>query len=163
VRKFGADELTLRALVQGDVESVCLIDDAYQGNGWTSPQVSDTLAANGGQGFGLRAPGGAILAFALYSVVLDEASLLNFGVAAASRREGLGKRLMFASLEALSRQGVSSVHLEVRASNVAARKLYESAGFVDAGVRRNYYPTLEGQEDAIIMSILWLEMESSKP
>jgi ribosomal-protein-alanine N-acetyltransferase len=43
--------------------------------------------------------------------------------------------------------------LEVRASNVAAIALYESLGFNEATIRRNYYPTADGREDAIIMAL----------
>ncbi|RRA28422.1 ribosomal-protein-alanine N-acetyltransferase, partial [Cronobacter sakazakii] len=43
--------------------------------------------------------------------------------------------------------------LEVRASNHAARALYESLGFNEATIRRNYYPTSDGREDAIIMAL----------
>ena len=42
---------------------------------------------------------------------------------------------------------------EVRASNVAAIALYESVGFNEATIRRNYYPTADGREDAIIMAL----------
>ncbi|MDU5730757.1 MAG: hypothetical protein E6Z80_17880 [Citrobacter freundii] len=43
--------------------------------------------------------------------------------------------------------------LEVRASNAAAIALYESLGFNEATIRRNYYPTADGHEDAIIMAL----------
>ncbi|MEN1508294.1 ribosomal-protein-alanine N-acetyltransferase, partial [Pseudomonas aeruginosa] len=43
--------------------------------------------------------------------------------------------------------------LEVRASNAAAIALYESLGFNEATIRRNYYPTTDGREDAIIMAL----------
>ncbi len=37
--------------------------------------------------------------------------------------------------------------------NVAAIALYESVGFNEATIRRNYYPTTDGREDAIIMAL----------
>ena len=45
--------------------------------------------------------------------------------------------------------GARVVTLEVRRENSAARSLYRKLGFVDAGLRRNYYGR---GEDAIIMS-----------
>ena len=47
--------------------------------------------------------------------------------------------------------GIRTLWLEVRASNAAAIALYESLGFNEATIRRNYYPTADGHEDAIIM------------
>ena len=53
----------------------------------------------------------------------------------------------------LEKRGVATLWLEVRASNAAAIALYESLGFNEATIRRNYYPTTDGREDAIIMAL----------
>ncbi|MEQ8952971.1 MAG: ribosomal-protein-alanine N-acetyltransferase, partial [Gammaproteobacteria bacterium] len=42
--------------------------------------------------------------------------------------------------------------LEVRPSNNSAIALYKSMGFVQIGQRKNYYPGVNGREDAILMS-----------
>ena len=41
--------------------------------------------------------------------------------------------------------------LEVRRSNSPALCLYDSLGFSEIGIRKNYYPNRNGREDAIIM------------
>jgi ribosomal-protein-alanine N-acetyltransferase len=59
-------------------------------------------------------------------------------------------------LERKRREGIRTIWLEVRASNQAARALYASLGFVEAGVRPNYYtPVSEGapREAAIVMRL----------
>jgi len=43
--------------------------------------------------------------------------------------------------------------LEVRASNAAAIALYEQLDFNEVSIRRNYYPTKDGKEDAIMMAL----------
>ncbi|NBS11482.1 MAG: ribosomal-protein-alanine N-acetyltransferase, partial [Gammaproteobacteria bacterium] len=43
--------------------------------------------------------------------------------------------------------------LEVRASNGAAQRLYDRAGFNELGRRRNYYPTASGREDAMVYGL----------
>ena len=53
----------------------------------------------------------------------------------------------------LEKRGVATLWLEVRASNATAIALYESLGFNEATIRRNYYPTTDGREDAIIMAL----------
>ncbi|HBV40592.1 MAG TPA: ribosomal-protein-alanine N-acetyltransferase, partial [Erwinia sp.] len=53
----------------------------------------------------------------------------------------------------LARRGVLTLWLEVRASNHAAIALYQQLDFNEVSVRRNYYPTAEGKEDAIIMAL----------
>ncbi|WHP30707.1 ribosomal protein S18-alanine N-acetyltransferase [Trabulsiella odontotermitis] len=94
-----------------------------------------------------------IAAFAITQVVLDEATLFNIAVDPAYQRHGLGRALLEHLIDALEKHGVVTLWLEVRASNVAAIALYESLGFNEATIRKNYYPTAEGREDAIIMAL----------
>ena len=56
-------------------------------------------------------------------------------------------------IDELEKRGVATLWLEVRASNAAAIALYESLGFNEATIRRNYYPTTAGRADAIIMAL----------
>ena len=69
------------------------------------------------------------------------------------QRQGLGRQLLEHLIGELEKRGVLTLWLEVRASNTAAIALYESLGFNEATIRRNYYPTVDGREDAIIMAL----------
>ena len=86
-----------------------------------------------------------------YQCVAERAEVIDHRVLASERRQGLGRQLLWASLTAL--EGVGAVELEVRSSNVAARTLYESLGFSETGSRPNYYATVNGREDAILMTL----------
>ena len=86
-----------------------------------------------------------------YQCVAERAEVIDLRVLASERRQGLGRQLLWASLTAL--EGVGAVELEVRSSNVAARTLYESLGFSETGSRPNYYATVNGREDAILMTL----------
>ena len=76
----------------------------------------------------------------------------NIAVAGAVRRVGLGSALLLAFLEQVQRQRPTAealeVHLEVRESNLAARRLYEKSGFLLDKRRRAYYR--DPEEDAIL-------------
>ena len=74
-----------------------------------------------------------------------EHEILNLAVDPAERRKGLARALL---RDALAR-AKGAWFLEVRASNDAAIRLYESAGFQRAGLRPNYYEN--SPEDAIVM------------
>ena len=95
---------------------------------------------------------GEILGFCIYQQVLDEATLMNIAVHPDRQGRGQGRLLMAWLLRQLSSQGASRCLLEVRRSNLAAIALYRHVGFVDDGVRSNYYPTTSGHEDALLMS-----------
>lgn len=89
--------------------------------------------------------------FALFSQVLDEATLLNIATHTAYRRRGLAQSLLRHALDELRRRGVTEVFLEVRVSNTGAIALYRKLGFADVGRRQNYYPAHDGREDALVM------------
>ena len=77
-----------------------------------------------------------------------EWELENIVVASKSRRSGVG-RAMIESLQDLVREAPgASLHLEVRASNIPACKLYENKGLKQTGRRAAYYS--EPAEDAIL-------------
>lgn len=94
-----------------------------------------------------------IIAFAISQIVLDEATLFNVAVDPAYQGKGYGKRLLSALFLQLKEKGVATVWLEVRESN-PARKLYDSLGFNEVDIRKNYYPTPDGgRENAVVMAL----------
>ena len=97
--------------------------------------------------------GEQMAAFAITQVVLDEATLFNLAVDPAFQRQGLGRELLQHLISELEARGVLTLWLEVRASNRPAVALYEQLDFNEVSIRRNYYPTAEGKEDAIIMAL----------
>jgi ribosomal-protein-alanine N-acetyltransferase len=89
-----------------------------------------------------------IIAYAVLTVIFDEAHLDNIAVCLERRRQGIGKQLVIYILDYLKNIGIKKITLEVRTSNTAAINLYKSLGFVTEGVRKRYY---SDQEDAYIM------------
>jgi ribosomal-protein-alanine N-acetyltransferase len=90
-------------------------------------------------------------------LMVDEAHITTFAVDSAWRRQGIGERLLLAFLDiAIERRaheatlGAHEATLEVRLSNLAARRLYEKYGFRPVGLRPNYYS--DDREDALIMT-----------
>jgi len=93
-----------------------------------------------------------VVGYALFSQVLDEATLLSIAVDPQHQRQGLGQLLLDTALTQMRTAGAMRCLLEVRQSNTAARTLYQRFGFSLDGVRKNYYPTQGGREDAVLMS-----------
>lgn len=84
---------------------------------------------------------------------VDEVHLLNITVAPAYQRQGWAA-LMLEALTGWARaQSAQWLWLEVRVSNTRAQAVYEQHGFRRVGVRKNYYPAAQGNEDAIVMSL----------
>lgn len=89
------------------------------------------------------------LAYARWRLVavVGEAELLRIAVNPEARGRGLGRSILGASTEALYNLGITELHLEVRVSNTAARRLYEAEGWREAGLRKGYYR--DGEDAAL--------------
>jgi len=99
---------------------------------------------------------------AVISQIVDEAHLLNIAIAVEQQGKGLGLQLLEHLMQRASQRGCVECFLEVRASNVSAYRLYERFGFNEIGRRRDYYPTVDGHEDALVMACtLFVDEEQS--
>jgi ribosomal-protein-alanine acetyltransferase len=92
---------------------------------------------------------GRVVGFLAARIAADEIEILNLAVDPASRRRGAGTALLDAALEHGRRAGAARVFLEVRESNLAARRFYDRHGFTVAGRRLRYYR--QPEEDALLM------------
>ena len=83
-------------------------------------------------------------------VMVDEAHITTFAVDPLYRRQRIGERLILALLDVASARHAREATLEVRLSNLPARRLYEKYGFRPVGLRPRYYS--DDNEDALIMT-----------
>jgi len=90
--------------------------------------------------------GGRVVGFLVWRAVAEgEREILNLAVAPEFRRQGVARQLITGVLS-------GSIYLEVRESNAAGRIFYNSIGFQEIAIRRNYYKTDGGEsESAIVM------------
>ncbi len=88
--------------------------------------------------------------FIVGRLAADQWEIENIAVARGLQRQGFGSHLLSEFLEH-ARQTGNAVFLEVRESNLPARKLYEKMGFVQLGLRKSYYQS--PAEDALILRL----------
>lgn len=148
-------------MAKDDLGQVLAIEQASFAMPWSrqlflrelhNPAISTLLVALGDPA---TSPGGRharrVTGYIVFWIVADEIHILNLAVAPAQRRRGTAKHLVQSALEKAYAKGARIAYLEVRASNVAAQKLYSGLGFTGISVRRNYY---DGPvEDAVIMEL----------
>lgn len=82
--------------------------------------------------------------------VLDEGEITNIAVDPAFRGQGAGYALLKAAQDFCRSEGIHTLHLEVRPSNIHAIALYLKCGFTQSGMRRGYYG--DNGEDALLYS-----------
>ena len=93
---------------------------------------------------------GVITAYGGMWLMVDEAHITTFAVHPAWRRQRIGERLLLAFLDIAVDRHAHEATLEVRLSNLPARRLYEKYGFRPVGLRPRYYS--DDHEDALIMT-----------
>ena len=93
---------------------------------------------------------GQVVGYVGSQTVMQEADMMNIAVADSHRRRGIARALVEELIRLLDAYQLT---LEVRASNVPAIALYESMGFQQVGLRKNYYKM--PKEDALILRKEW--------
>jgi ribosomal-protein-alanine N-acetyltransferase len=140
---------TIREMRYRDVQDIVAIEVSTYSFPWTETIFRDCLLA--GYISVVLEHAGQMQGYAIMSLAAAEAHLLNLCVAERLRRRGYGRRLLQHLLAQAQSAGAQRVQLEVRPTNHAALELYRKAGFVELGIRRNYYRSLTNREDAMML------------
>jgi ribosomal-protein-alanine N-acetyltransferase len=139
-------------LAEADLDEVVAAEKEIYPFPWTRGNFLDALHA-GYSAWVLRDGARRVAAYSVMMLALDEAHLLNLSVARGAQRTGLGWRTLDWMADVARGYGGRTMMLEVRPSNEAALRLYQRYGFDRIGVRRGYYPSHGGREDAVVMRI----------
>jgi [ribosomal protein S18]-alanine N-acetyltransferase len=94
---------------------------------------------------------GRFCGFICAKAVASEWEIENVVVAAAFLRRGIADELVRELIQCAENEAASAILLEVRESNLPARRLYEKHGFREVGRRRGYYR--DPVEDAILYAL----------
>ncbi len=125
-------------MVAEDVEAVSAIEQASFPSPWTPAMIADELTSGHGGGI-VALDDDTLVGYVVTSHIVDELHIQTVAVAATHRRRGLARAMLLDLIQRQGREKIRWVHLEVRDSNTAARRLYESLGFKAVGRRRGYY------------------------
>ncbi|MEX0900373.1 MAG: ribosomal protein S18-alanine N-acetyltransferase [Gammaproteobacteria bacterium] len=142
----------LRPMRTSDIDAVMEVERAAYPYPWTAGIFRDCLRI--GYCCWIAEADDGVAGYVVMSVGAGEAHLLNLCVAPARQRTGLGRMMLDHVFELARSHRAKALFLEVRPSNDAALHLYRVAGFVEVGLRNNYYPAARGQrEDAIVLAL----------
>jgi len=142
---------TVRPMTLEDLPVIAALDAQCYPFPWTLGNFADSL--HSGYRCCVYEQNQTIIGYAVMMLGVDEAHLLNITIAPDSQGLGWGRQLMKYIIARAQQDHVDWLWLEVRPSNIIAKKLYESMGFEFVAVRKNYYPAVEGREDAVIMRL----------
>jgi ribosomal-protein-alanine N-acetyltransferase len=133
-----------------DLEAVHAIELASFDAPWPADAYRSELETNRLAQYLVVHAGDEIVGYAGMWLLVDEAHIITFAIHPAWRRQRIGERLLLALLDLARDAGAADATLEVRLSNLPARRLYEKFGFRPVGLRPRYYT--DNGEDALIMT-----------
>ena len=141
-----------RKMQQGDVADILRIEQSANQFPWSKINFENCLKSKH-QAWVFIDDVKEIQGYAIVQRVVDEAHLLNICVKPSAQGQGLGREILKYIIDYANSISSVLIVLEVRSSNKRAQQMYLSAGFNEMSVRKNYYPSKEGREDAILMGL----------
>lgn len=144
-------ELQFRPLVEADIPAVVAIEKNVYVFPWTAGNFSDSFLA-GYHCWGCW-HGENLIGYSIMMTAVEEAHLFNLAVTTPWQTQGIGASMLRLVIGQARKSGCNTMYLEVRPSNIAARRLYDRFGFQQLAVRRDYYPAITGREDALFLGL----------
>ncbi len=142
--------LQLRPMHDHDLQRVLVVEGRCYDFPWSHGVFLDCIRA--GYCCWVASCDAQFVGHAIMAVAAREAHVLNVCVDPEHRRRGYAKYMLAKLLSLAIDHQAEICFLEVRPSNTSAIALYQHAGFTQVAVRRNYYPTHGGREDALVLS-----------
>jgi [ribosomal protein S18]-alanine N-acetyltransferase len=133
-----------------DLPTVQAIEEASFTTPWPPHAYRSEIESNRLAQYIVARVGGDVVAYAGMWMMVDEAHITTFAVHPRWRRQRIGERLLLTLLDLARGRRAREATLEVRLSNLPARRLYEKYGFRPVGLRPRYYS--DDNEDALIMT-----------
>lgn len=136
-------------MAPGHIPQVAEIERACFSVPWSEKSLREEIGSDVAHFF-VCVSAGEVLGYGGIHIMSGECYVDNIAVKPSYRRQGIGVLLTNKLIETAKSENGEFISLEVRKSNNPAISLYEKAGFISVGVRKNFYdkPT----EDAVIMT-----------
>ena len=144
--------ISIKRMEEGHVGQIAALETICFSQPWSEKSIASELT-NKLSLWLVAVDGDTVAGYIGSQTVLGWADMMNLCVAPDYRRQGIGEKLTAELERQLKENDVTCLTLEVRASNDPAKALYEKLGFIQVGLRKNYYRN--PKEDACILRKEW--------
>jgi len=141
----------VRPLKESDLTDVLRIEREMYSYPWSEEIFRDCLRVGYSNWAFIKDK--AVIGYAILSIAVGEAHILNICLDKKHTGQGLGECFLKELLLLAKNKGAGCIFLEVRLSNKVAINLYKKMGFKQIGQRNNYYQAVDGREDAMVFSL----------
>ncbi|AYA78364.1 ribosomal-protein-alanine N-acetyltransferase [Bacillus sp. Y1] len=143
------DSLVFRYLKEEDIDQILKIEELSFATPWTRQSFENELNLNQFAVYLVLEKEGQVIGYCGMWLIVDEAHITNIAVLPEFRGQKLGEAILRMIMEVAKKRGAKTMTLEVRVSNTVAQSLYRKLGFMNGGIRKNYYT--DNYEDALVM------------
>jgi len=134
---------------EADIEKIAQLEAMTFSDAWTVKSISDTFKQK--QAFLTVAEvDGIVSGYCIVYYVMDEAEIARIAVNETVRRQGIGRGLLDFTCKCCGEKQINKLLLDVRESNIGAIVFYKRYGFLEDGIRKNFYEM--PKENAVLMS-----------
>lgn len=134
---------------KNDTARIAEIERAVFSDSWSESGIDETMNQKASRVY-VGVEGNEIIGYVITYTVLDEGEVARIAVSPDFRRQGVAEMLLDKVISDGKQSGVGMWYLEVRESNIAAQKLYKKKGFVETGIRKDFYE--KPKENAVLMN-----------
>lgn len=132
--------LTFEPMRSCDLQEVLKIENECFENPWSETYYTLSLKRpRSYEHFYVARHENTLVGYIVFSILHEEAHILNLAVPVVYQRRGIAKYLLTSALKMIQAQDGHEVFLEVAVSNLPAQYLYRQFGFRICGIRKNYY------------------------
>lgn len=139
---------TIRKATESDAAELAAISEESLHYFWNEKDFAEAVVYSQAEVYVCESDA-EMLGYVILYHAADEGEVPSIAVRPSARRRGVGSFLLRELMGKGGELGVRKIFLEVRESNEPAQGLYESAGFLRVGVRKDFYDN--PREDAMIM------------
>ena len=148
---FKEENIVIEDMKEDDLIDVMEIENEAFSDPWTFEMFHSELFNSFSRLWVLREISGKLIGYICFWRVVDETHILNIAIQTHYRRKGIARNFLLFAIDHWKTDGVKTVLLEVRRSNMAAQGLYRKFGFNVIVCRTKYYKN--PVEDALVMAL----------
>lgn len=141
--------LEVRKIDENDINKIAALEREIFSDPWSANAIGETLSQKNTVLLGAW-QNEHLAGYLIVYYVLDEGEIARIAVESSCRRQGVAGHMMLALENFCEEKGIVNLMLDVRESNEAAIAFYKGCGFVEDGIRKDFYT--DPKEDAILMS-----------
>jgi len=142
-------DVIIREIIEDDIDQILEIEKESFSTPWSRNSFLTEIQKNLLAKYIVAELDNNILGYGGLWLILNEGHITNIAVKKAHRGKGIGEQLIQGLINYCVDNNIDNMTLEVRKSNIVAQNLYKKYGFIDYGIRPNYYS--DDGEDAIVM------------